>query len=166
MLKLIKPIELLYYQESAMNISTRGRYGLRALTDLAIHATEGPIVLRTIAGRQKISESYLEQVFALLRKSGLVRSIRGAQGGYELSRPAAEISVGEVLRVLEGPIVPVHCVDRSDSGNECENQKNCLIHPFWEELRDMLNDFLGRTTLQDLADQSRLASEQSLTYYI
>jgi Rrf2 family cysteine metabolism transcriptional repressor len=149
-----------------MNISTRGRYGLRALTDIAIHTTEGPMVLRVIAERQKISESYLEQVFTLLRKSGLVRSIRGAQGGYELSRPAEDISVGEILRVLEGPIVPVHCVDRSNSRSECESEKHCITRHFWEELRDTLNNFLDRTTLQDLVDQALQAAEQAPMYYI
>lgn len=149
-----------------MNFSTRGRYGLRALTDMAIHAAEGPVALRVIAERQNISESYLEQVFTLLRKSGLVRSIRGAQGGYELSRPPKEITVGEILSILEGPLVPVHCVDTSGLKAECENEKNCITRPFWEELRDTINNFLNRTTLQDLADKAPQACSEAPMYYI
>lgn len=149
-----------------MNFSTRGRYGLRAMTDMALHTTEGPVALRFIAERQNISESYLEQVFTLLRKSGLVRSIRGAQGGYELSRPAKDISVGEILRTLEGPIVPVHCVDTSTSRSECENEKVCITRPFWEEFSITMNDFLNHTSLQDLVDKAPLAGEQLPMYYI
>ncbi|HYH02007.1 MAG TPA: Rrf2 family transcriptional regulator [Bacillota bacterium] len=149
-----------------MNFSTRGRYGLRALTDMALHAAEGPVALRVVAERQNISESYLEQVFTILRKSGLVRSIRGAQGGYELSRPPKEITVGEILRILEGPIVPVHCVDSSNPKPECENEKSCITRPFWEELRDTINTFLDQTTLQDLVDKAPQAANELPMYYI
>lgn len=149
-----------------MNFSTRGRYGLRALTDMALHVVDGPVALRFIAERQNISESYLEQVFTILRKSGLVRSIRGAQGGYELSRPPQDITVGEILRTLEGPIVPVHCVDTSTSRTECENEKMCITRPFWEEFSKAMNAFLDQTTLQDLVDKAPLAIEQTPMYYI
>ncbi|MGD8399336.1 MAG: Rrf2 family transcriptional regulator [Bacillota bacterium] len=149
-----------------MNISTRGRYGLRAMTDMAIHNFEGPMVLRVIAERQNISESYLEQVFTILRKAGLVRSIRGAQGGYELSRPARDITVGEILRALEGPIIPVHCVELSDTKTACGNEKYCITQPFWEELRDTVNHFLDQTTLQDMVDKAPLATGQTPMYYI
>ena len=89
-----------------MRVSTRGRYGLRAMVDLAANTAGGPVALREIAERQDLSESYLEQVFAALRKAGLVTAMRGPQGGYELGKPAAEITAGDVLRVLEGPISP------------------------------------------------------------
>jgi Rrf2 family cysteine metabolism transcriptional repressor len=145
-----------------MQISTRGRYGLRAMVDMALHATEGPMALRVIAERQGISESYLEQVFTGLRKAGLVRASRGSQGGYELSSPAGEITVGEILRALEGPIVPVHCVGDS----RCEREKYCITRSFWEELRDKINGFLNSTSLQDLSDRARMFVPEEPMYYI
>lgn len=145
-----------------MQVSTRGRYGLRALVDMALHATEGPMALRVIAGRQGISESYLEQVFTSLRKTGLVRASRGSQGGYELGRPAGEITVGEILRALEGPIIPVHCVGDS----RCEREKYCITRSFWEELRDKINGFLDSTSLQDLSDRARMIVPEEPMYYI
>ncbi len=146
-----------------MHISTRGRYGLRAMVDMALHATEGPLALRIIAERQDISESYLEQVFTSLRKSGLVRASRGSQGGYELSRPAGEIKVGEILRALEGPIAPVHCVG---DDSQCEREKTCITRSFWEELRDKINEFLDSTSLQDLGDRARLLVPEEPMYFI
>lgn len=145
-----------------MQVSTRGRYGLRAMVDMALHATEGPMALRVIAERQDISESYLEQVFTSLRKSGLVRASRGSQGGYELSRPASEIKVGEILRALEGPIAPVHCVGDS----QCEREKYCITRSFWEELRDKINEFLDNTSLQDLTDRARMIVPEEPMYFI
>lgn len=145
-----------------MQVSTRGRYGLRAMVDMALHATEGPMALRVIAERQDISESYLEQVFTSLRKSGLVRASRGSQGGYELSRPASEIKVGEILRALEGPIAPVHCVGDS----QCEREKYCITRSFWEELRNKINEFLDNTSLQDLTDRARMIVPEEPMYFI
>lgn len=149
-----------------MQVSTRGRYGLRAMVDMALHATEGPMALRVIAERQGISESYLEQVFTGLRKSGLVRASRGAQGGYELNRSASEITVGEILRALEGPIVPVFCVGDESTGTYCEREKYCLTRSFWEELRDKVNEFLDGTTLQDLTDRAKTIMPDEPMYYI
>ena len=135
-----------------MRISTKGRYGLRAMVDMAIHASEGPLPLRVIAERQGISDSYLEQVFTSLRKNGLVNASRGAQGGYELSRPASEISVGDILRALEGPLAPVHCVEKNSK--PCDNEKNCITYSFWAELRDKIDNLVDNTSLQNLADRS------------
>lgn len=149
-----------------MNISTRGRYGLRALADMALHATEGPLAIRIIAERQNISESYLEQVFSTLRKAGIVRSVRGAQGGYEFNRPIQEITIGEILRILEGPISPVHCVDTLTPGSGCEMEKTCITRPFWEEMRDVINQFLDRTTLKDVVDKAPLAANKLPMFYI
>lgn len=149
-----------------MQVSTRGRYGLRAMVDMALHATEGPMALRVIAERQGISESYLEQVFTSLRKSGLVRASRGAQGGYELNRSSSEITVGEILRALEGPIVPVFCVGDESTGTYCEREKYCLTRSFWEELRDKVNEFLDGTTLQDLTDRAKTIMPDEPMYYI
>ncbi len=149
-----------------MQISTRGRYGLRAMVDIALHSTKGPMALRVIAERQDISESYLEQVFTNLRKSGLVRASRGAQGGYELNRPADQITIGEILRSLEGPIVPVYCVEEKSGETYCERKKYCVTRSFWEELRDRINQFLNGTTLQDLADRAKTILPEEPMYYI
>jgi Rrf2 family protein len=149
-----------------MQISTKGRYGLRAMVDMSLHYNEGPMALRVISERQGISESYLEQVFTNLRKSGLVKASRGSQGGYELSRPASQITTAQILQALEGPIVPVFCVDDTGSGPGCEREKGCVTRSFWEELRDQINDFLEKTTLQDLTDRARSAYQEAHMYYI
>lgn len=149
-----------------MQISTRGRYGLRAMVDMALHVTEGPMALRVIAERQSISESYLEQVFTGLRKAGLVKASRGSQGGYELSHPPREITVGQILRALEGPLAPVYCVDESNPANHCEREKGCITRSFWEELRDRINQFLDGISLQDLTDRARTALGEEPMYFI
>lgn len=148
-----------------MQISTKGRYGLRAMVDMAVHQMDGPLALRVIAERQGISESYLEQVFTNLRKNGLVKASRGSQGGYELSRPAAEISVDQILTALEGPIAPVFCVDKTNSGN-CERRGHCATRSFWEELRDHIHEFLSNTSLQDLADRAESSCPEEPMYFI
>ncbi len=136
-----------------MLISTRGRYGLRSLVDLVINAGDNPIPLREIAERQGISESYLEQVFAILRKAGLVTAIRGSYGGYTLAKPATEITMKEILSALEGSLVSVDCVtDIQDV--ECKRKNNCIAHPFWKELDELIDEFLSSTTLQDLVDKN------------
>lgn len=149
-----------------MQVSTRGRYGLRAMVDMALHTTDGPLALRVIAERQAISESYLEQVFTGLRKAGLIRASRGAQGGYELGRPAKEITTGEILRALEGPIVPVHCVGDQTSGKKCERENYCITRSFWEEFKIHINTFLDGMTLQDLADRARTIQPEEPMFYI
>ncbi|HEX3046344.1 MAG TPA: Rrf2 family transcriptional regulator [Bacillota bacterium] len=149
-----------------MQVSTKGRYGLRAMVDMALHCNEGPMALRVISERQGISESYLEQVFTNLRKSGLVKASRGSQGGYELSRPASQITTAQILQALEGPIVPVFCVDDSSSSPGCEREKGCVTRSFWEDLRDQINEFLEKTTLQDLTDRARNAYQDAPMYYI
>lgn len=137
-----------------MRISTRGRYGLRALVDLALNNPTEVTALRSIAENQQISEAYLEQVFANLRKTGLVIAIRGAQGGYKLGRPADQISVSEILKSLEGPLAPVHCVGIAPI-QQCEREDYCITRSFWEELNKVINDFLEATTLQDLVDKAK-----------
>lgn len=148
-----------------MQISTKGRYGLRAIVDLAMHNVEGPLALRVIAERQGISESYLEQVFTSLRKAGLVRASRGAQGGYELGRPATEITAGDILRALEGPITPVSCLETEVGSKHCEREKFCSTRWFWIELKNQIDRFLDSSTLQDLVDRAH-TGEQNPMYYI
>lgn len=149
-----------------MQISTKGRYGLRAMVDMTLHISDGPMALRIISQRQGISESYLEQVFTSLRKSGLVKASRGSQGGYELSRPADQITTGQILCSLEGPLVPVFCVDDSGSGTNCEREQECITRSFWEDLRDTINDFLDNVTLQDLADRAKALRPEEPMFYI
>ncbi len=132
-----------------MRISTRGRYGLRALVDMALKNPTEVTTLRSIAEHQNISESYLEQVFTSLRKAGLVIAIRGAQGGYKLARPADRITVAEILKCLEGPLAPVHCVGL-DNLQQCDREDSCITRPFWEDLNKVIHDFLKNTSLQDL----------------
>jgi Rrf2 family protein len=149
-----------------LQISTKGRYGLRAMVDLAVHQTDGPLALRVIAERQGISESYLEQVFTILRKNGLVKASRGSQGGYELGRPASGITVGQILIALEGPLAPVFCVDEINPNHYCERQSICATRTFWEELRDKINEFLNGISLQDLVDRARLVCREEPMYFI
>lgn len=149
-----------------MHISTRGRYGLRALVDLAAHAGQGPVALREIAGRQDISESYLEQVFAALRKAGLVIALRGPQGGYELGKPAEEITVGEVLHALEGPLSLVHCVDKRGGDRRCRREPICPTQGFWRELGAHIESFMNAVTLTDLVMRAAKGRTDQPMYYI
>ena len=136
------------------------------MVDIALNAGDGPIPLHSIAKRQAISESYLEQVFTSLRKSGLVKALRGAQGGYKLGRPAGEITVGEIIRALEGPITPVYCVEEKNAKKRCERESICVTRTFWAELRDKLNEFMDSITLQDLADKARTNMPENPMYFI
>lgn len=134
-----------------MRISTRGEYGVRAMFDLAIHHGQGPISLKTIAERQIVSEHYLEQLMASLRKAGLVISKRGAQGGYSLAYPPEEIRIGDIIRVLEGPITPLECLDVSTSnGPYCGQPEQCVLRGLWKSLQDSMEKVLDNTTLEDL----------------
>lgn len=133
-----------------MKLSTRGRYGLRAMLDLALHYDDGYISLRNIAERQEISEGYLEQVFAMLKKDGLVKSVRGAQGGYKLSYPPEDITVGMILRTLEGSLAPVECVD-GENPSKCSRYDECVTKFIWEKMRDSLYEVVDSISLEDLA---------------
>lgn len=134
-----------------MRVSTRGEYGVRAMFDLALHYGEGPISLKTIAERQMISEHYLEQLMAALRRAGLVQSKRGAQGGYELSDIPANIPIGAIIRVLEGPITPLDCLDEeTTTGPYCRAPDRCVLRNLWKNLQDSMTTVLDNTTLEDL----------------
>ena len=138
-----------------MKISTRGRYGLRALVELATCEIGTCLPLRTVAERHGMSEHYLEQLFAPLKKAGFIKSVRGAQGGYKLSRPAKEISAGDVIRVLEGTLSPVDCLD--DETYECPaaSCKNCNTRSVWEKLYAGVSEVLDTIRLSDLVEESR-----------
>ncbi|HHV59970.1 MAG TPA: Rrf2 family transcriptional regulator [Clostridiaceae bacterium] len=135
-----------------MRLSTRGRYGIRAMLDIALHDNEGYVALKSIAERQNISESYLEQLIGELRKAGLVMSARGAQGGYKLSLPVSQITVGAILRTLEGSLAPVDCVSE-DSPFICGQSEECVTRDLWLKIRDSINSVIDTVTLKDLVDK-------------
>lgn len=132
-----------------MKLSTRGRYGIHAMYDLACHFRDGPQAIKVIAERQQIPEAYLEQLFAPLKRLGLVNSVRGAQGGYVLSREPAEITVGDVLRALEGGLNLVDCLLEEDA---CGKSCTCPSRIVWMKIRDGLNAIVDGITLQDMMD--------------
>lgn len=132
-----------------MRLSTRGHYGLKAMYDLARHYGKGPVPLKSVAERQNISGYYLEQLIAMLRKGGLVKSIRGAQGGYVLARPPGEIRVGDVIRLLEGPIAPVECVSELRAV-ECDQADHCITRTVWARVRDSITQVMDSISLADM----------------
>ena len=135
-----------------MKISTKGRYSLRMLLDLAMHQSEGFVALKDVAERQNISKKYLEQIVPLLNKAGLLRTNRGYQGGYMLSKPASQYTVGEILRLTEGSLAPVACLEYEV--NECPKVDECLTLNMWKGLYKVITDYLDGITLQDLIDNN------------
>lgn len=131
-----------------MNVTSKGRYALRVMLDLAQHTDDGFISLKTIADRQGISMKYLEMIVANLKKAGLVDSTRGKEGGYKLLRPAEDYTAGEILRSIEDNLAPVSCI-RAGSVT-CEHAAACLTVPMWKELDDITNTYLDTVTLRDL----------------
>lgn len=134
-----------------MKLSTKGRYGVKAMVDLAIHYGDEPSSIKKISERQGISEYYLEQLFSPLRKAHLIRSIRGAQGGYILSRHPKYIKVRDIMEVLEGPIEISDCIDDT-KGNSCNNIGRCATRILWSKIRDSIDSVMESTTLQDIVD--------------
>ncbi|HOV80231.1 MAG TPA: Rrf2 family transcriptional regulator [Bacillota bacterium] len=151
-----------------MKFSTRARYGLRAMVDLASnYSPDEPMPLAQVAERQGISEGYLEQLMTFLRKGGLVRSVRGAQGGYLLAREPARITAGEIIRCLEGPLSPTDCVNEEDPGM-CGRADACVTRILWEKVRDSVASVLDNTSLEDLcrdAEKIRMSREADM-YFI
>lgn len=131
-----------------MKISTKGRYAIRLMLDIAKYSAGGNVSLKDVSARQDISLKYLEQIVNMLSRAGLVRSQRGAQGGYRIGRNAEEITVGDILRVTEGDIAPVSCLEAEE--NTCPRAADCLTLPFWEGLYSVINEYLDNTTLADL----------------
>ncbi|SCZ81769.1 RrF2 family transcriptional regulator [Acidaminobacter hydrogenoformans] len=139
-----------------MKLSTRGRYGLKAMFDLALNDGDAPISLTSIAERQGISVNYLEQLIAPLKKADLVKSVRGAQGGYLLNKPADQITVADILIVLEGPLGPTECV-RLLGDDACEQADYCVTHMIYEKMRDSLLQVVTTITLKDMVlDHKRM----------
>ena len=134
-----------------MRISTKGRYALRLLLDLAEHRGDGFVSLKEIAERQGISKKYLEQIIPILNKTNVLRTNRGAQGGYMLARNPDKYTVGEILRLTEGSLAPVACLEQEE--NFCERREECATLPVWQGLFDVINEYLDGITLQDILDQ-------------
>lgn len=151
-----------------MKLSTKGEYGLRAMFDLAQHFGQGPISLKSVAERQGISEHYLEQLIAGLRKAGLVKSVRGAQGGYALAKEPGELTVGDVIRVLEGPIAPMDCVSEEVGDDPCSRAEFCITRGIWRRVRDSINEVLDSITLQNMCDDAEKLKQgqEYIMYYI
>ena len=132
-----------------MRISSKGRYALRMMIDLAEHHTGEWITIRDISERQGISIKYLEQIVTNLTRSGLLRSGRGPQGGYMLAKPPEQYLIGEILRAIEGKLAPVACL--TDNVNRCERKDTCKTLSFWQGLYDAINDYVDSVTLKDLS---------------
>lgn len=131
-----------------MKLSTKGRYGVKAMVDLAIHYGESPISIKSISQRQGISEYYLEQLFSALRKAKLIKSIRGAQGGYVLNKLPEEITVADIMEVLEGPIEISDCVE----GTTCNNGNCCATRIVWQKIKTSIEDVTTSVTLKDIVN--------------
>lgn len=143
-----------------MTLSTKGRYGLKAMIDLADFSEENPQSIANIAARQSISDSYLEQLMAKLKKAGLITSIRGAQGGYVLARPSEEISVGDILRALEGDLSPVKCMELQGE-HGCEGSDTCVAKNVWKRLDASIQNAVDSMWLSELVEDNRRLREQS-----
>jgi len=143
-----------------MKLSTKGRYGLRALIDLAVYSEESAVSISSIAAREQISESYLEQLVAKLRKAGLVTSIRGAGGGYKLAKPAQEISVGDILRALEGNLEAVKCAGL-DAEKGCEEADFCVTKYVWQKINESITQAVDEIRLSQLVEESKAVKGRS-----
>ncbi|MBO5143436.1 MAG: Rrf2 family transcriptional regulator [Clostridia bacterium] len=130
-----------------MKISTKGRYALRVMIDLALNSNEKYISIKDIANRQEISNKYLEQIISMLNKAGFLEVARGNAGGYKLAKQPNEYIIGDILRATEGELAPIYCL--TDDG-ECDKQKNCKTYSFWKGLDAVINDYVDSKTLEDL----------------
>ena len=137
-----------------MKFSTKGRYGLRAMVDVAVAGEEAPVPIQAIAKRQDLSEKYLEQLLGMLKKAGLVKSIRGNQGGYQIEGDTAKISVGDILRALEGELLPVDCAGFGEEG-ACKTAKSCVTKYVWKRINESLEETVDRITLRELVEQTK-----------
>lgn len=136
-----------------MKISTKGRYALRMLLDLAEHQSSGYVALKDVAERQSISKKYLEQIIPVFNQSDILRTNRGSQGGYRLAKAPDKYTVGEILRLTEGSLAPVACLDHDPM--ECERSGECATLPVWQGLNRVINEYLDGITLQDILDQQQ-----------
>ena len=137
-----------------MRLSTKGEYASRAMLELAFHYESKPLHIRDISRAQSIPQRFLEQILLQLKRAGYLRSRKGPDGGYYLSRPPADINIAEVIRVMDGPLAPIDCV--SVTAHEvCPHEKTCSLKLLWKEVRDAVAEILERTTLEDLVERSK-----------
>jgi Rrf2 family protein len=146
-----------------MKLSTRGRYGVRIMLELALHFGEGPVLLKDIAERQAISEKYLWQLINPLKSMGLIKSIRGARGGYMLAREPAEINLREILRILEGSLCLVDCVDDPAA---CDRSESCITREIWSETSKNISQSLESMTLGKMVERHKNRGDGALGYSI
>ena len=144
--------------KAVIRISTRGRYALRAMVDVALHEGNGPVLRQVIAERQDISADYVAQLFRELRRAGLVEGVKGPGGGYRLARDPSKITAGDVVAAVEGPVAVVHC---TVPGVEpaCNRIDHCVTHTLWKRLSGSIAELLNSVTLQDLRDEARKLEE-------
>lgn len=140
-----------------MKLSTKGRYGVRAMAELAAHYGGAPISIKTISKEQNLSEYYLEQLFSPLRRANVIRSIRGAQGGYVLCKAPSEITVGDIMTILEGPIEIADCID----GYTCDSEHSCATKFVWEKIKSSIDDVMNSISLQDIVDNYEKIKKES-----
>ncbi len=141
-----------------MKLSSRSRYGFRAILELAVEYGNGPLQIKIIAKREDISNKYLEQLIAMLKASGLVRSIRGPKGGYELTRPPGDVKLSEVFTTLEGPVVTVECLEHPEF---CPRCTECVTRDVWAQMQSAIMGVLESMTLQDLVDKTKLGQAEN-----
>ncbi|NIS60096.1 MAG: Rrf2 family transcriptional regulator [Proteobacteria bacterium] len=154
-----------------MRLSTQSRYGVRAVFDIAYHGGGKGVQIKDIARRQEISPRYLEQIFQKLRNGDILVSKRGPAGGYSLARRPEEITVGAIVRVTEGGLAPVFCIEAEGSGKNCDRITECVTRLVWKEAGEKLEDFFDSVTIHDLCKKAeilgiRKEDSQSLMYYI
>lgn len=133
-----------------MRVSTKGRYALILMLDIACHSNEKPVSIKDISARQHISDKYLEQIIAILNGAGFVKSVRGPQGGYLLKKKPEEYTVGMILRLTEGSLAPVSCVEDDEPG--CDKIDGCATYRIWDKLNKAINDVVDNITLADLVE--------------
>ena len=138
-----------------MKISTKGRYAVRVMLDLARHHNGEYVKLKSVAMRQGVSEKYLEQIIAVLSRAGFVKSVRGAQGGYKLAGDPSSFTVGMVLRAAEGSLAPVACMDGAGDEIDCERAGTCETLPLWKKLKKAIDDVVDNVTIADLLTESK-----------
>ena len=144
-----------------MKLSTRSRYGIRAILELALHAGQGPLRIKSISKNQDISVKYLEQILALLKSGGFARSTRGAKGGYVLAKPAEQIKLSDVFNCLEGPFISPECLE---DNKYCNRAADCATREVWASVWQSVKNVLDSITLQDLVDRAK--SKKNLNYQI
>lgn len=150
-----------------MKISTKGRYALEAMLDLAVHTSDGHESLKNIAERRKISENYLEQIFVVLRRNGIVNSVRGAQGGYKLAKKAKDITAGDIIRALEGPLTPVLCTLLEENPTPCGNEEHCATRGMWCQIANEVNEIVDAVSLADLVEYyNNTLNPDTIEYFI